>query len=40
MMGLLGEMIASQRSKTDWPVRATHNWDADAAAVPEPQGGR
>ena len=25
LMGLLGEMIASQRPKTDWPVRFTAN---------------
>jgi glycosyltransferase involved in cell wall biosynthesis len=26
-MGLLGEMIASQRPKTDFPLRARHRWD-------------
>jgi len=29
LMGLLGEMIASTRPKTDWPVRFTANLDAD-----------
>ena len=33
MMGLLGEMIASQRPKTDWPVRASHNWEGDGGAA-------
>ena len=32
LMGLLGEMIASQRPKTDWPVRFTANLDGDGAA--------
>jgi len=38
-MGLLGEMIASQRPKTDFPVRSTRNWDEDPAA-PELAGRR
>lgn len=36
MMGLLGEMIASQRPKTDWPVRSSHNWEGEAGG----DGGR
>jgi glycosyltransferase involved in cell wall biosynthesis len=44
LMGLLGEMIASTRPKTDWPVRFTANLDPDgddtraaraAAALPK-----
>jgi glycosyltransferase involved in cell wall biosynthesis len=27
LMGLLGEMIAAGRPKTDWPVRFSANWD-------------
>jgi len=32
LMGLLGEMIAAGRPKTDWPVRFTANLDGDEAA--------
>jgi hypothetical protein len=27
LMGLLGEMIAAGRNKTDWPMRFTANFD-------------
>jgi glycosyltransferase involved in cell wall biosynthesis len=33
-MGLLGEMIASQRAKTDFPVRSSRNWDEEDAVGP------
>jgi glycosyltransferase involved in cell wall biosynthesis len=32
-MGLLGEMIASQRPKTDFPVRAWRNWGDEAEVL-------
>jgi glycosyltransferase involved in cell wall biosynthesis len=32
-MGLLGEMIASQRTKTDFPVRAWRNWGDEAEVL-------
>jgi hypothetical protein len=32
-MGLLGEMIASQRPKTDFPLRSTHNWEDDSGVA-------
>ena len=35
LMGLLGEMIAAGRPKTDWPVRFTANLDDP----PAPSGG-
>jgi glycosyltransferase involved in cell wall biosynthesis len=42
-MGLLGEMIASQRPKTEFPVRAWRNWDDEGqvlAAGPRSEGSR
>ena len=38
-MGLLGEMIASQKPKTDFPVRSARNWDDDEPAGPRAEVG-
>jgi glycosyltransferase involved in cell wall biosynthesis len=37
-MGLLGEMIASQRPKTDFPVRAWRNWGDEAEVLTAGRG--
>jgi uncharacterized membrane protein len=35
-MGLLGEMIATQHPKTNFPLRASHNWEPGASLPREP----
>jgi hypothetical protein len=38
-MGLLGEMIASQKSKTDFPIRSSRNWDEEEPIGPPAEVG-
>jgi glycosyltransferase involved in cell wall biosynthesis len=40
LMGLLGEMIAAGRPKTDWPVRFTANLDPEAERALTPGAGQ